>query len=150
MTREDLIQYLKLQCKFCTNKFNETADEHWNGMAEAYDTVLGLLNSVDVVVGDNDLENAAKEYAKKMLVCAIASREMDFKAGAMWKEAKMRRFMKKVTEQPEKELLNKLEEIQAEYKGISHDAKSKENYIYASGLCEATERIIKFVKNDEE
>ena len=29
-----------------------------------------------------------------------------------------------------------------------HDAKSKENYNYASGLCEATERIIKLIKED--
>ena len=51
-----------------------------------------------------------------------------------------------------KELLNKLEAIEREYKGykwgMSHDAKSKEYYNYASGLCEATERIIKLIKED--
>lgn len=30
-----------------------------------------------------------------------------------------------------------------------HDAKSKENYNYASGLCEATERIIKLTRKIE-
>ncbi len=53
-------------------------------------------------------------------------------------------------EQAEKEFLNKLEEIQTEYKRRMHDAQAKEDYIFASGLCEATARIIKFVKNDEE
>jgi hypothetical protein len=48
------------------------------------------------------------------------------------------------------ELLNKLEAIEREYKGMSHDAKSQEDYIYASGLCEATARIIKLVKGDED
>ena len=50
------------------------------------------------------------------------------------------------------ELLSKLEAIESEYKGykwgMSHDAKSKENSNYASGLCEATERIIKLIKED--
>ena len=45
------------------------------------------------------------------------------------------------------ELLNKLEAIEREYKGMSHDAKSQGDYIYASGLCEATARIIKLVKD---
>lgn len=61
-----------------------------------------------------------------------------------------RTIYKQGYEQAEKELLNKLEEIQAEYKGKSHDAESKENYIYAFGLCDATARIIKFLKNDED
>ena len=45
-----------------------------------------------------------------------------------------------------KELLNKLEAIEREYKDMSHNAKSRESYIYASGLREATTRIIKLVK----
>ena len=48
------------------------------------------------------------------------------------------------------ELLNKLEAIECEYKGMLHDAKSQGDYIYASGLCEATARIIKLVKDDED
>lgn len=46
------------------------------------------------------------------------------------------------------ELLNKLEEIQTEYKRRMHDAQAKEDYIFASGLCGATARIIKLVKED--
>lgn len=48
------------------------------------------------------------------------------------------------------ELLNKLEIIEREYKAMSHDVKSQENYVYVSGLCEATARIIKLVKDDED
>jgi hypothetical protein len=48
------------------------------------------------------------------------------------------------------ELLNKLEAIEHKYKGMSYDAKSQEDYIYASGLLEATSRIIKLVKDDED
>ena len=48
------------------------------------------------------------------------------------------------------ELLNKLEEIQTEYKRRMHDAQAKEDYIFASGLCGATARIIKLVKDDED
>lgn len=86
-------------------------------------------------------EAALKAYPKK--------REGDSR-GSYDSSSLSRTIYKQGYEQAEKELLNKLEEIQAEYKGISHDAKSKEDYIYASGLCEATARIIKFLKNDEE
>lgn len=48
------------------------------------------------------------------------------------------------------ELLNQLEEIQTEYKRRMHDAQAKEDYIFASGLCGATARIIKIVKDDKE
>ena len=48
------------------------------------------------------------------------------------------------------ELLNNLEAIEREYKSMSHDAKSQGDYIYASGLCEATARIIKLIKDDED
>lgn len=48
------------------------------------------------------------------------------------------------------ELLNKLEAVEREYKSMSHNVKSQEDYIYASGLCEATARIIKLVKGDED
>lgn len=48
------------------------------------------------------------------------------------------------------ELLNQLEEIQTEYKRRMHDAQAKEDYIFASGLCGATARIIKLVKDDKE
>lgn len=48
------------------------------------------------------------------------------------------------------ELLNKLEAIKREYKGIAHNAKSQENYSYAFGLCDATARIINLVKDDED
>lgn len=48
------------------------------------------------------------------------------------------------------ELLNKLEAIERDYKGLSRDAKSQGDYIYASGLCEATACIIKLVKDDED
>ena len=48
------------------------------------------------------------------------------------------------------ELLIKLEEIRTEYKNIAHNAKSQENYIYAFGLCDATARIIKLVKDYED
>lgn len=51
-----------------------------------------------------------------------------------------------------KELLNKLEEINREYNGykwgMSQVGKSEKDYNYACGLCEATERIIKLVKED--
>lgn len=46
------------------------------------------------------------------------------------------------------ELLNKLEEIQIEYKNQSKNAKSEKDYIYASGLSDATKRIIKLVKEE--
>ena len=48
------------------------------------------------------------------------------------------------------ELLNQLEEIQTEYKRRMHDAQAKEDYIFASGLCGATARIINIVKDDKE
>lgn len=48
------------------------------------------------------------------------------------------------------ELLNKLEEIQRVYKRRLHDAQAKEDYIFASGLCAATTRIIKLLKEDED
>lgn len=47
-------------------------------------------------------------------------------------------------------MLNRLEAIEREYKDMSHNAESRENYIYASGLREATTRIIRLVKDDEE
>lgn len=51
-----------------------------------------------------------------------------------------------------KELLNKLEEINREYNGykwgMSQVGKSEKEYSHACGLCEATERIIKLVKED--
>ena len=46
------------------------------------------------------------------------------------------------------DLLNKLEEIQTEYKRRMHDAQAKEDYIFASGLCGAISRVIKIVKED--
>jgi hypothetical protein len=46
------------------------------------------------------------------------------------------------------DLLNKLEEIQTEYKRRMHDAQAKEDYIYASGLCDSISRVIKIVKED--
>ena len=61
-----------------------------------------------------------------------------------------RTIYKQGYEQAEKELLNRLEIIEREYKGMSHNAESRENYIYASGLREATTRIIRLVKDDEE
>ena len=85
-------------------------------------------------------EAALKAYPKKREGDSRGSYDLNSLSRTIYKQA---------YEQAEKELLDKLEKIQAEYKGILHDAKSKENYIYASGLCEATTRIIKFVKNDE-
>ena len=50
------------------------------------------------------------------------------------------------------DLLNQLEEINREYNGykwgMSQVGKSEKDYSYACGLCEATERIIKLVKED--
>ena len=47
-------------------------------------------------------------------------------------------------------LMNKLEAVESEYKRRMHDAQAKEDYIFASGLCGATARIIKIVKDDKE
>ena len=84
---------------------------------------------------------ALKAYPKK--------REEDSR-GSYDSSLLSRTIYKQGYEQAEKELLNKLEEIRTEYKGIAHNAKSQENYIYAFGLCDATVRIIKLLKNDEE
>lgn len=59
---------------------------------------------------------------------------------------------KKDRDMNKKELLNKLEEINREYNGykcgMSQVGKSEKDHSYACGLCEATERIIKLVKED--
>lgn len=86
-------------------------------------------------------EAALKAYPKR--------REGDSR-GSYDSSSLSRTIYKQGYEQAEKDLLDKLEEIQAEYKGKSHDAESEKNYIYAFGLCDATARIIKFLKNDEE
>lgn len=86
-------------------------------------------------------EAALKAYPKR--------REGDSR-GSYDSSSLSRAIYKQGYEQAEKELLNRLEVIEREYKGMSHNAKSQENYIYASGLCEATARIIKLLKNDEE
>ena len=84
---------------------------------------------------------ALKAYPKK--------REGDSR-GSYDSNSLSRAIYKRAYEQAEKELLNRLEEIQAEYKRRMHDAQAKEDYIFASGLCGATARIIKLLKNDEE
>ena len=86
-------------------------------------------------------EAALKAYPKR--------REGDSR-GSYDSNSLSRAIYKLAYEQAEKELLNKLEEIQTEYKGIFHNAKSKVRHIYALGLCKATARIIKLVKDDEE
>lgn len=86
-------------------------------------------------------EAALKAYPKRKEGDSRGSYDSSLLSRAIYKQG---------YEQAERELLNKLEEIQAEYKSKSHDAESKENYIYAFGLCDATARIIKLLKNDEE
>lgn len=86
-------------------------------------------------------EAALKAYPKR--------REGDSR-GSYDSSSLSRAIYKQGYEQAEKELLNRLEVIEREYKGMSHNAESRENYIYASGLREATTRIIRLVKDDEE
>lgn len=86
-------------------------------------------------------EAALKAYPKR--------REGDSR-GSYDSSSLSRTIYKQGYEQAEKEFLNKLEEIQAEYKGRMHEVQAKEDHIFASGLCGATARIIKLLKNDEE
>lgn len=86
-------------------------------------------------------EAALKAYPKR--------REGDSR-GSYDSSSLSRTIYKQGYEQAEKELLNRLEVIKREYKGMLHNAESRENYIYASGSCEATIRIIRLVKDDEE
>ena len=86
-------------------------------------------------------EAALKVYPKK--------REGDSR-GSYDSSSLSRTIYKQGYEQAEKELLNKLEEIQTEYKRRMHDAQAKEDYIFASGLCGATAHIIKLLKSNED
>ena len=77
-----------------------------------------------------------------MLICSVVIGAFIIAAANIIKENKQR--------MNREELLNQLEEIQTEYKRRMHDAQAKEDYIFASGLCGATARIIKLVKDDKE